>query len=154
MRAVENYFPIGSKLLQRVLQIGVLESEVSLDPSAPACFIIEVNVCSLLILIGGDLGFFMTLKPSHIFFMKAPTLLLELTRGQILLVRPLGVVENEEKSISSELLEDVGVLEDRRRRGRIRSRRRVRVLRRIGPGTFVVRGRGGNHEGFVQCGQI
>lgn len=73
----------------------------------------------------------MSLEPGEVLLVVSPQLLLELTRGEVLLVGALLVVEDEEQRVRVELGEDGRVLENWGWQLREGGRRRVRVLRRV-----------------------
>lgn len=133
-------------LLQRIFQVRVLETEISLYAGAPASFIIKVDVRPLFVLISSDLGFFVTLKPSHVLLVKSPALLFELPRCKILLIGALRVVEDKEQRVRSKFLKNLWVLKDCRWRRRIRRGCGVRVLRCVSPGAFIVCRRRGHSK--------
>ena len=84
------------KLLQRIFQIRIFESEICLNTGTPTCFIVEVHIRSLFVFVRGYLWFLVALEPSHVFFVKPPALLLQLPSGKILLICALCVIEDEE----------------------------------------------------------
>ena len=137
-------------LLQRILQEGVLEAEVLLDSRAPAGFVIKVNVRPLFVLICCDLWFLVALEPSHVLFVKAPALLLQLASSKILLVRALSVVKDEKQAVRSELFKHRWIVKDRRRRRRVRHGSRVRILRRVLTRSLDVTSTWSGDEGFVE----
>ena len=118
-------------LLQRILKEGILESKVRLNPLGPPLLEVEVHVSALLILVRGDLRLLVSLEPSRVLRMEPPALLLQLLRRQVLLVRALGVVENEEQTVDAGLFVEGRIVEGSRRRCRIRRGGRVRILRLV-----------------------
>mmetsp|Transcript_29453 Transcript_29453/g.69080 ORF Transcript_29453/g.69080 Transcript_29453/m.69080 type:complete len:270 (+) Transcript_29453:385-1194(+) len=63
--------------------------------------------------------------------MEPPALLLQLLRRQVLLICPLGVVEDEEQTINAGLFVKGRIVEGRCRNRRIRRGGRVRILRLV-----------------------
>ena len=126
------FFPISSPalvaLLQGIFQKRVLESEVLLDPRAPSCFVIKVNVGSLFVLIRRYLGFFVTLEPGHVLFVEPPRLLLELPSRQVLLVSSLGIIKDKEQTVGTQLFKDLRIVKDWTGRGRVAGCSRVGIL--------------------------
>lgn len=55
-----------------VLKMAVLESKLIFDALAPARLIVKVNICALFVLVSGELGIIMTLKPREKVFVIAP----------------------------------------------------------------------------------
>ena len=64
---------------------------------APARLVVKVHVGALLVLVRGDLGLLVPLEPGEVLLVVPPALLLELPRGEVLLVGALLVVEDEEE---------------------------------------------------------
>lgn len=71
------------------------------------------------------------LEPRHILFVVPPRLLLQLSCSEVLLVRPLLVVEDQEQRICVELVEHVWLLECSSGLARKRHWRSVGVTRSI-----------------------
>lgn len=109
-------------LLQGVFQVRVLESKVGLDSCAPTSLVVKIDVRSLFVLVRRDLGFFVALEPSHVLFVESPTLLLQFTSRQVLLIGSLRIVEYEEETVRSQLFEHSWIVKKSRRRGGVRSR--------------------------------
>lgn len=80
----------------------------------------------------------MTLKPRHVLFVVAPTLLFEFACCQVLLISALLIVKNEKERIRSKLFENGRMIKHGRRRRRIRGWRWVRIARRVLTLTFRV----------------
>ena len=60
----------------------------------------------------------MTLEPSHVLFVESPTLLLQFSSRQVLLIRSLGIVKDKEQSVGPQLFKNLGLVQNRgRRRG-------------------------------------
>lgn len=140
--------------LQRIFQKGVLKTEILLDTSAPPSLVIKVDVGSLLVFIRRHLWFFVTLEPSHVLFVEPPGLLLQFTSSQVLLVRSLSVVEDEEQAVGAKLFKDLWVVKDGARSCRVACRSWVRVLWRVLARSFVVRRVRHGSEGIVEGRKI
>ena len=72
--------------LELILQVSVLEGELALDALAPASLVVEVNIRPLLVLLGGHFGLLVPLEPRQVLLVVPPRLLLQLARGEVLLV--------------------------------------------------------------------
>ena len=80
----------------------------------------------------------MPLEPSHVLLVVPPGLLLELPGREVLLVRALLVVEDEEEAVCTELVEDGGVVEDCGRLGGVRCGSWVGVPGSVAPGALGI----------------
>lgn len=65
----------------------------------PCALIVKKPICSLLKLLGNRFWLLVALEPSLVLFMETPALILECLRREVLLIRPLFVVEDVEKCI-------------------------------------------------------
>src|SRR3954465_11858157 len=79
-----------------ILQEAILECEFRLLALAPSRLVVKVDVRALLVVVGDLLGLFVPLEPRQVLLMVAPALFLQLLRSQVLLVRALLIVKNEE----------------------------------------------------------
>ena len=65
----------------------------------PCAFIVKEPVRPLLVVFCDCFWFFVALEPCLILLVKSPALRLECLRCQVLLVRALAVIEDEEKGV-------------------------------------------------------
>jgi len=82
-----------------IAQESVLEYERALLSRRPTALPIKVEVDALLIVIGDDLRFTCSLKPSQVLLMKSPGLFLQLLSGQILHIGSRTVIEDVEECV-------------------------------------------------------
>ncbi len=125
-------------LNQLIFQVGISEREVILDTLAPATFKIEVDVRSLFLFLVEALGAVVALEPGRELLVEPVAVALQLLRGQVVLVRALLVVEDEEERIGLELLEQLRIREARGHFLRVVRRRCLRVGGDVGLQTFDI----------------
>jgi len=105
--------------LSRSVEVTVLKEAVfkreTLLLSLTPLLVVKVDVGALLIFIIDDLRFLMPLEPHHVLCVEPPTLLLESLCCQVLRLRALHVVEDEEQRLCAQPLEEVYRIASRRR---------------------------------------
>lgn len=97
-----------------ILEEAVLEREPLLLSLTPL-LVVKVDVGALFIFIIDDLRFLVPLEPHHVLRVEPPALLLESFCCQVLRLRSLHVVENEEQRLCAQPLEEVYRVASRRR---------------------------------------
>lgn len=127
----------------------------------PCALIVEKPVGALLELFGDVLRLLMSLKPCLILFVEAPALVLKGFSSQILLIRPLSVIEQIEEGIRVDTAGIIqpGVIEDGKGLLRVVEGGVVWILRLIMPRLFRIPSlrtccEGGSQESLNRWGRV
>ena len=143
-------FILNLNLNQFIFQISIFECKIILDALTPTTLKIKVHIRTLLLFFCQRLGTVVSLEPCGELLVEAVRVPLQFLRRQIMLIRSLLVVEDEEEGVGLEFLEYFGVREARRNLLRVVGRSLLGVGRDVGLEALDIGRLGEVLDGHVQ----